>query len=317
MRAIRRKPILQPDIWTWVEGLKIAFEVITFGGEKQPSPEEARAAVIPVPWEATVSYGRGTSLGPAAVMCASGHMELYEPDLGMEPYKLGILTLPAVDVSGPAERVLARIADVVSTQIAAGRLPAVLGGEHTVTLGALKAMVRHYGLGFTVMVLDAHLDLREEFEGSGYSHACVMKRALDMGLSVRQVGIRSCSVEEAKLVKERGLCPVWAWEADQDGQWIEKSLQGVSGPVYVSLDVDGLDPSCMPATGTPEPGGLSWYQVNRWLAEICRRHQVLGLDLVELAPLSQQPAWDFTAARLLYRALGLALQSGRPRSGRD
>lgn len=262
-----------------------------------------------MPLESTVSYGRGTALGPAAIMQASGQMELYDQELGMETIRQGILTLPRVDVSGGVEEVLDRVEEVVSAQVAAGRLPALVGGEHTITLGALRALVKHYGSDFTVLVLDAHLDLRDQYDGTEFSHACVMKRALDLGLDVRHLGTRSCSLEEAQLVKERGLSPVWASEVNRQPGWIEKSLTGVRGPVYVSLDIDGLDPSCMPATGTPEPGGLSWYQVNDWLAEICRRHQVLGLDLVEMAPIGGQNAWDFTAARLLYRALGLALKA--------
>ena len=301
--------ILWPGIFCEAGVYKINNDIITFTGEKQPRPDEARAAIIPVPLESTVSYGRGTSLGPAAIMQASSQIEFYDQELEMETIRLGILTLPRVDVAGDIQLVLDRVEQAVSEQLAEGRLPVVLGGEHTVTLGALRAMVKHYGSDFTVLVLDAHLDLREEYEGTKFSHACVMKRALDLGLKVRHLGARSCSLEEAQLVSKRKMSPIWASEVHNQANWIEKSLTDVTGPVYVSLDIDGLDPSCMPATGTPEPGGLSWYQVNDWLIEVCRRYQILGLDLVELAPISGQHAWDFTAARLLYRAMGLALRA--------
>jgi agmatinase len=283
-------------------------EVISFGNVPQPPEDEARAAVIPVPLEATVSYGRGTGLGPVAVMMASANMELYDEVLEQETIDLGILTRRAVDVRGPIAEVLARVEAAVEAELAAGRLPALLGGEHSLTLGALRALVKRHGTAFTVLCLDAHLDLREQYDNEPLSHACVMKRALDLGLTVRHLGVRSSSIEEARLVKERGLDPVWAYLVHGWGDWLERAMDGLNGPVYLSLDVDGLDPSIMPATGTPEPGGLTWAQVNRWLAEVCARHRVLGLDVVELAPLKGQPFSDFTVARLLYRALGLALR---------
>ena len=283
-------------------------EVITFGNVPQPAEDEARAAIIPVPLEATVSWGQGTALGPAAIMYASANMELYDEFLEQETYRLGIITRRAVDVRGSMEQVLGRVQEAVAAELTAGRLPALLGGEHSLTLGALRAMVQSYGTDFTVLCLDAHLDLRQEYEGDPLSHACVMKRALDLGLTVRHLGSRSCSVEEAQLVKSRGLKPMWAHQVHQDPAWLQKYLDGLEGPVYITLDVDGLDPAVVPATGTPEPGGLFWPQVSAWLAEVCRRHQVLGMDIVELAPQAGDSASDFTCARLLYRALGLALK---------
>lgn len=286
-----------------------ATDVITFGGTAQPAEEAARAAIIPVPLETTVSYGRGTSLGPAAVMIASRYMELYDEFLEMEPASLGVLTRARVDVSGSIQECLDRVEAAVTAELEAGRLPAVLGGEHTAALGALRALVKQRGPDFTVVTLDAHLDLRDVYQGRKISHACVMRRALDLGLPVRHVGVRSCSAREARFIRERGLAPVWARQAAQDPDWLDRALDGLEGPVYISLDVDGLDPACMPATGAPEPGGLSWEQVTDWLDALCRGRRVLGLDLVELAPIAGQQAWDFTAARLLNRALGLALRS--------
>jgi agmatinase len=287
-------------------------EVITFGNVPQPPEDKARAAVIPVPLEATVSYGRGTSLGPMALMVASANMELYDEVLEQETIDQGILTRQAVDVRGSIEDVLARVEAVVEAELAAGRLPALVGGEHSLTLGALRALVKRHGTGFTVLSLDAHLDLREEYEDEPLSHACVMKRALDLGLAVRHVGVRSCSIEEIRLVKSLGLDPVWAHQIHGRGDWLQRALAGLTGPVYLTLDVDGFDPSVVPGTGTPEPGGLTWTQVNLWLTEVCARHQVLGLDVVELAPLDGQTASDFTVARLLYRVLGLALLGRKP-----
>lgn len=282
--------------------------LLTFGDVPQPPSDQARAAIIPVPLEATVSWGEGTGLGPAAIMNASANMELYDEVLEQETYRLGILTRRAVDVHGGLPAVLDRVQAAVAAELGAGRLPVLLGGEHSLTLGALRALVAVHGTAFTVLSLDAHLDLREEYEGDPHSHACVMKRALDLGLMVRHLGVRSCSVEEAVLVRERGLRPMWAHQVHTDPAWLEKSLDGISGPVYITLDVDGFDPAVIAATGTPEPGGLFWPQVTAWLAEVCRRHPVLGVDVVELAPMRTHPASDFTCAKLAYRAIGLALK---------
>ena len=283
-------------------------QIITFGDVPMVEPEQARVAILSAPMEASVSYGHGTSLGPAAIIAASAAMELYDEVLAQETWEYGFLTSPAISMHGELACVLARISEAVSAELARDRFPVVLGGEHTITLGVLDALVKKYGTGFTVLSFDAHLDLREEYLGDPYSHACVMKRALDMGLDVRHLGVRSCSQEEVQLVKERGLAPMWAHQVHTDPGWLDKALQGLQGPVYISLDVDGFDPAYMPATGTPEPGGLDWYQLTNWLTAVTARCPVLGLDLVELAPMRYQAAWDFTAAKLLYRALGLILR---------
>jgi agmatinase len=283
------------------------FDLTPFGGI--PLPSRVAAAIIPVPVESTVSYGYGTALGPAAIMQASSAMELYDELLDEEPINRGIMTRPAVKNSGSMREVLDRVQAAVDAELRASHLPVVLGGEHTVTLGALEAMVEHHGTGFTVCVLDAHLDLRDQYEGEPLSHACVMRRALDLGLKVKHVGSRSLSKEEADFIKENGINPMWARWIYQSPNWVEEYMQDLEGPIYISLDVDGLDPACLPATGTPEPGGLSWEQVSDWLLAITNDHAVLGMDLVELAPSAGHAAWDFAAARLLYRAMGLALRS--------
>ena len=286
-------------------------KVLTFGGVEQPDLDQCRAAIIPAPLEVTVTYGEGAALGPLAIISASANMELYDEVLDAVPMDQGIYTHSRVETSGPLDISLARIKEAVTDELDNGRLPVVLGGEHTVTVGALRALTERYGTGFTVLVLDAHLDLRDQYEGAKLSHATVSRRALEMGLPVRWVGARSCSQEEAAYLKEHDLKPMWAHQVHADPLWIDRALEGLSGPVYISLDVDGLDAGIMPATGTPEPGGLGFTQVSDWLDAVCARHQVLGLDLVELAPLAGQTAWDFTAARLLYRALGLILR-GKP-----
>jgi len=287
-------------------------KVLTFGGVEQPRLDQCRAAIIPAPLEVTVTYGEGAAQGPLAIISASANMELYDEVLGASPMSQGIYTHGRVETSGSLDIALARITEAVTDELDHGRLPVVLGGEHTVTVGALRALVERYGTDFTLLVMDAHLDLRDQWEGAKLSHATVSRRALEMGLPVRWVGSRSCSEGEAAYLAGHGLEPMWAHRIHADPNWIERSLEGLEGPVYLSLDVDGLDAGIMPATGTPEPGGLSFTQASAWLEAVCARHPVLGLDLVELAPLAGQTAWDFTAARLLYRALGLIFRGMTP-----
>jgi agmatinase len=286
-------------------------DIITFGGVAQPELSQAAAGIIPAPLEATVSWGEGTRLGPAAIMLASSQMELYDEALGEETYRRGIYTHQALRVDGPVEATLGRIEKAVADELSAGRLPVVLGGEHTVTLGALRAVAAARGQDFTVLSLDAHLDMRDTYEGLKLSHACVMRRAWELGLKVRHFAARSCSVEEARFIAEQGIEPLWAERIHRDPDWLEAALDGLSGPVYLSLDIDGLDPSLMPDTGTPEPGGVFWHQLAEWLAAVAARHPIVGLDLVELAPSIRMPASSFTAARLVYRAMGLALKGPR------
>lgn len=282
--------------------------VITFGGGEQPPLDQSAAAIIPVPLEATVSYGQGSSLGPGAIMMASAHMESYDELLREQPCDRGIYTHCAVNIRGEMQEVLNRVQEAVAAELQAGRLPVVLGGEHTVTLGALAALVAARGTDFTVLTLDAHLDLRDTYHGQRLSHACVMRRALEMGLDVRHVGVRACSADEARYADEHGLRTMWAHWVRQGSEWVAEALRDLEGDVYLSLDADGLDPGIMPATGTPEPGGLNWDQVTDWLLAVGSKHRIIGMDFVELAPINGLPASDFLAARMVYRALGLALR---------
>ncbi len=265
------------------------------------------AAIIPVPLEATVSYGEGTAQGPLAIILASQNMELYDELLDCEPTALGIATRQPLSARGSVKEVLMRLEEAVAKELSEGIMPVVLGGEHTVSLGALQAVVKAAG-EIDVVCVDAHLDLRESYEGRRLSHACVMRRVVEMGLKVVHVGVRSASSAEVKALGELGLNPLWAHEIHRDSTWVDKLLERLGPRVYLSLDVDGLDTSIMPATGTPEPGGLTWAQVSELLIALGRHKQVVAMDMVEFAPIPGQHAWDFTAARLLQRAIGAALK---------
>lgn len=273
--------------------------------------DRAAAAILPVPYDGTVSYRSGARDGPQAIIEASRYLELYEPDLDLEPAQWGIATLPALepDVSGP-EANIPRVEQVVGTLADAGKLPVMLGGEHSLTIGAVRALAqRHPGL--SILQLDAHADMRDSYQGSHYSHASVMRRVREIvgGGSVVQAGIRSISSEEMQHIRDAGVTGVHLYTPGQynDPAAIDELLAGLGDTVYVTVDLDALDPSIMPAVGTPEPGGLSWQETLGILRAVAQRSRIVGFDIMELAPNEGPTHAAFTAARLTYKLIGYAL----------
>lgn len=275
-------------------------------------PDVARIAVLPIPYDLTTSYQPGARRGPLAILEASTHLETYDEELGRETWEgIGIATLPAVvpDTTGPAAT-MARIEAVAREVVASGRFLVALGGEHSVTAPLVRAVrSRHGGVG--VLQLDAHADLRDEFEGSPDNHACVMRRLLDAGVPIAQVGIRSLIGEEHALIRARGVCCVFADEAVRRplDTWLPRVLSALPDEVYVTIDLDAFDPAIMPATGTPEPGGLDWYLALDVLRAVAAARRIVGFDVVELAPLPGNVAPDVLAAKLVYKLLGYAFNS--------
>ncbi len=272
----------------------------------RPAARDCRLHVIPAPFEASVSYGGGTANGPAAILAASSQLELWDGQ--GEPARAGIHTRAAIDCSGTAEAVLARIETAVGQTLDAGALPVLLGGEHTVTLGALAALHRTLGSAqpFGVVQFDAHADLRDSYQDSRLSHACVMRRALDLGLPLFQIGVRALCRDEHDLREALAIGRI-----DGPDLPLAPPRTPVLPPdfpprIYVTFDVDGLDPALMPSTGTPVPGGLSWHQAMWLLDNITRGRTLVGCDVVELAPIPGLHGPDFTAARLAYALMGLA-----------
>lgn len=278
--------------------------------EVAPRPaSEAFFHVIPVPYEASVSYGAGTSRGPRAILQASDQLELWDGE--REPGSLGIFTHQPVDCLGQPEEVLARIEQATTEALKCYAMPVLLGGEHTLTYGALAALKKHYGT-FGIVQFDAHADLRDTYEDNPWSHACVMRRAVhDLGLPLVQLGNRLLCREEAEA---RLTYSVTSWDA----AWLARNPipenlipSDFPARVFITFDIDGLDPSLIPATGTPVPGGLSWYQALDLAEAALKNRTLIGFDLVELSPQLGHHASDFAAARLVYALMSLG-QKTRP-----
>jgi agmatinase len=269
------------------------------------SYEEATIHIIPVEMEKSVSYGRGTAAGPRAILEASLQLESF--DGSTVPGQAGMythepLTCQAEKVEQDLETISAEVARVLQKN----GLPVILGGEHTVTLGALKAIVDS-GKRIGVIQFDAHADLRDSYEDNRLSHACVMRRVYEMELPIVQIGIRSLSQDEYLFSRAHNLYSLGA--ADINAGRIPAQVLPWDFPelIYITFDVDCFDAAIMPATGTPEPGGLTWYQVMDLLHKVSAKRTICGFDVVELAPIPAMHAPDFTAAKLVYKLMGLAV----------
>ncbi len=268
--------------------------------------EKARVVVLPVPLERTTTYAKGTAKGPCAIIETSRNMETFDEELQVETYqKLGIATLEEMDTEeGSLEQILANISTAVLSLFKDGKFPVVLGGEHSLTPPCVSAAARKY-TDLSVLQIDAHADLREAYQGNPNSHACALRRSLEICPAV-QVGIRSLSSEEAAAIPKLATKIFWAHDivTRPTQEWAEEVARALSPNVYLTIDLDGLDPSIMPATGTPEPGGLTWEQVTGLLRVVARRRTIVGMDVVELLPTPGLHAADFLAAKLIYRTLG-------------
>lgn len=278
------------------------------GDDIEPSaPSEAAFHIIPVPWETSVSYGGGTASGPAAILHASTQLEHYLE--GSFPGDAGIYTAPAVDCVGSAEEVLSRIQEATRDALSFGKLPILLGGEHAMTLGPVKACAE-LGIPFGVVQFDAHADLRYAYQGNLYSHASVMERVTDLGIPIFQIGVRALCKEEADRRLKRGVRHIDAVELYWKGYPDPLLPDDFPEHIFVSFDVDGLDPSIMPSTGTPVPGGLDWYQAIDGIERALKGRKLLGADFVELAPALGSHAPDFLVANLIYKFMEIAQRLG-------
>lgn len=278
---------------------------IFLGSEIEQSPiEKAAFSVLPVPYEHTVSYGGGTAKAPSTIIEASHQLETW--DGKSNPAELGIHTCAAVNCEGEPEKVMQNIASAVTRILQAGSMPVVLGGEHSVTYGVIQGYLDSGISDFGVVQIDAHADLRDEYEGSKYSHASVMKRVVDAGIPLYQLGIRAYCDEERHLRTQHER--IWFEDADEIVPTCKSSItlpDDFPSKVFFTLDVDGLDPSVFPATGTPVPGGLGWYQTLSLFESVAKQREIIGFDIMEFAPIAGFHAYDFAASLLTYKLMGM------------
>ena len=281
-------------------------EQINFGylPDEFSSAEDAAIVLIPVAYDGTSTWIKGADKGPAAIIEASANMELYDIETDSEVYRRGIFTEEEIGGQITTREMIDAVHDAVQYYLEQGKFTVVIGGEHSVSIGAIKAHARQYEK-LTVLQLDAHADLRDEYNGSTYNHACVMARAKEF-CPIVQVGVRSMSISEKESAVESQM--FLAEDIHDNTDWIKKVISRLSDDVYITIDLDALDPSIMPSTGTPEPGGLLWYDVLTLLRMVSEKKNVVGFDVVELCPDSSNKAPDFLAAKLIYKLLSYTLE---------
>jgi len=285
----------------------------------------ARFAVLPVPYDGSTSYRSGTRDGPAAILSASRQVELFDPDLGGEIHRPGVATCDPLypSAAGP-EQVQQQVYQAVRKLLRDGKFPIVLGGEHSISVGAIRACIQKFRK-LNVLHIDAHLDMRDTWQGSKYSHACVLRRVHELGVPSVSVGIRNISLEESRYIRKNRV-PVWTMDRIRrssgtapiwSGGWIGEVLDALPerDPVYLTFDLDGMDPSVAPGVGTPEPGGLDWPAFDALMKGVCGKVRLVGMDVVELMPLPGQVVSEFFAARAIGRILAL-VQKHQQRSNK-
>lgn len=285
-------------------------EPLQFGGALPDActADDAAALILPIPFDRTTSYVRGTAYGPSALLAASAQVELWDEEIGVDVSTQGIFTLPELDVSALGlEDAIAEIRRVASAVAATGKFVVTIGGEHSITSPLVDvAASRHAGV--SVLQIDAHADLRPSYLGQRHSHACAMRRTLDFA-PVVQVGIRNISGEEVQALPDLPTTIFYDWNMREDPGWIDRVVERLSDKVYVTIDLDGIDPGVMPAVGTPEPGGLSWRELTTLLRRTFARRQVVACDVVELCPIPGMASPNFIAAKLVYKLLTYKLGS--------
>lgn len=281
------------------------------GADVAQTYDRSAVVILPIPFEATTTYRRGCMRGPEAILNASQQVEYYDEELDWEVcYDVGIYTAPPVaDSVNQAdltpENMLESVEEALTPLIADGKFVIGLGGEHSITEAIVSAYRSANSEPFTIVQIDAHGDLRQEYEGSIHNHACVMRRIVDMGLPTLQIGIRAICKEEADLIKAKNLPVFRARNLVSNPHWIADALASISTQkVFLTIDLDGLDPTTLPGVGTPEPGGLDWYSLMNFLRQVFDRHEVIGADIMELAPLVDSVVSQFTAAKLTYKLIG-------------
>jgi len=280
---------------------------MNFGGideEQYSSKDSARVFVLPVSYEGTVSYGTGTGAGAMAIVDASRNMELYEEETDSEVYKIGIHTLDEFKPRPTPDEMMSDLYEHATDILRQDKFLCMLGGEHSVSAPIIKAHAEKYH-NLSVLQIDAHADLRDTYDGTPHSHASIMARVVkDMQIPSVQVGIRSISADEARAL-DSGLPTKIFWARDIVGRtdWIHSAVESLTENVYLTIDIDGLDPSIVPTTGTPEPGGLGWYETLKLIRKLAEKRRVVGMDLVEYSYFEDYDSPAFLCAKLVYKSL--------------
>ncbi len=279
-------------------------------GIEQPDYEKAQAVILPIGYEDTASYLKGTIDAPASIIEASRQLETYDIETDSEPYTVGIYTSKPLSLKAISpEEAIGQIYTETRNILKAGKLPVLLGGEHSLTLGAVKACSEEYP-DLSVLQIDAHADLRDSYEDTEYSHACVMKRISEVVPYVG-VGIRSAASEESETFKlKRKAGEIITIEDFKQLKKFKPVIEKLSGNVYITIDADGFDPSVIPGVGTPEPDGLTFDAVNRLLGEVITAKSIVGFDFMELRPIQGDVRSQFTAAKIIYKILAKIFRKG-------
>lgn len=268
--------------------------------KKYSTFDNAKIVLLPIPYDGTSTWIKGADKGPQAIIDSSVNLELYDIETKTEIYKKGIYIAEPVKIFSNPELIVKESKKVVAKYLKKEKIVVALGGEHTVSVGVIEAYKEKYP-DLNVLQLDAHADLRQEYLGSKFNHACVMARVKEI-CPIVQVGIRSMDISEKKDInKERVF---FAEDIYNKTNWQEKAISKLAGKIYITIDLDVFDPSIMPSTGTPEPGGLGWYQVLNFLKKVCAKREVVGFDIVELCPNKFDKSSDYLAAKLIYKLLG-------------
>jgi len=277
---------------------------LAFGGALPHvrSFDESKVVILPVPVDRTTSYIPGTRNGPREILQASSHMELWDEEVGTDVHAVGIFTLPEMELPfGELAPLMDEINRVASEILSRDKFLVTLGGEHSITPPLVAAAAKKYP-GLSVLQIDAHADLRDCYMGTTHNHACAMRRTLEHA-PITQVGIRSMSTEEAAVASSLATSIFYDVTMRDDPAWIDRVVSTLRDPVYITIDVDGIDPAIMPSTGTPEPGGLSWYETLALLRATIRQRKVIACDVVELSPIPGLLAPNFLCAKLVYKIL--------------
>jgi len=280
-----------------------------FGGAlpETPSYADAAAVILPAPLDRTTSYVPGTRNGPRELLIASAQVELWDEEIGADVHGRGIVTLPEMDLaSGTMESAMAELGRAAGRILDDKKFLITIGGEHSITSPLVaEAATRHRGL--SVLQIDAHADLRDSYQSQRHSHACAMRRTIDHAPLV-QVAIRNISEEEVQALPSLKTTIFYDWNMRDDPNWIAKAVDALSDTVYITIDLDGLDPATMPAVGTPEPGGLSWRELTTLLRRTFEKKNVVAADVVELCPIPGLASPNFIAAKLVYKLLTYKLR---------